>query len=306
MTTSRQLQSCTAIVTGASRGLGRTIAEVFWREGANLLLVARSSAKLEQVAQSLPPQTDQKVAQSLQPQTDQRVRIFATDLANADASAQIVTTARNNFNHLDILVNNAAIQEPIGLAWECDVIAWQRTLRVNLLAPVALCQAMLPWLAKSRRGKIINLSGGGATGPRPHFSAYATAKAGLVRFSETLAVEAQVLGVDVNCIAPGAMGTDMIKAVLAAGPEKAGAHEYEVAQKMLSHGGGVETRAVQLAVFLASAASDGITGRLISAVWDAWEKIPEQLEKVQQSDVFTLRRITPKERGFQGLGNNER
>jgi NAD(P)-dependent dehydrogenase (short-subunit alcohol dehydrogenase family) len=166
---------------------------------------------------------------------------------------------------------------------------------------VALCQAALPWLTKSRRGKIINLSGGGATGPRPHFSAYATAKAGLVRFSETLAVEAESLGVDVNCIAPGAMGTAMMHAVLAAGPERAGAREYEAAQTTLARGGGVESRAVELAVFLASAASNGITGRLISAVWDTWEKIPEQLEKVKQSDVFTLRRITPKERGFQGL-----
>ncbi|TAN38274.1 MAG: SDR family oxidoreductase [Verrucomicrobia bacterium] len=289
MNTGRPLQNCNAIITGASRGLGRAIAEAFWREGANLLLVARSTAKLEQVAHALPTQTDQ------------HVHVFATDLANTDAPAQIVTAARKHFEHLDILVNNAAVQEPIGLAWGCDTVAWQQALHVNLLAPVALCQAAMPWLATARRGKIVNLSGGGATGPRPNFSAYATAKAGLVRFSETLAVEAQPLNVDVNCIAPGAMGTDMMRAVLAAGPEKAGAREYENAQKLLAQHGGVEQRAVDLAVFLASAASDGLTGKLISAVWDAWEKIPEQLEKVQQSDVFTLRRITPRERGFQGL-----
>jgi 3-oxoacyl-[acyl-carrier protein] reductase len=294
MTREPKLQGCNAIITGASRGLGRAIAEAFWREGANLLLVARSKAGLEQVVQPLP-----------QP-AGRRAGVCAVDLAEADAPARILDAAREHFKHLDILVNNAAIQEPIGRAWECDSTAWQRALQVNLLAPVSLCRAAVPWLAKSPRGRIINLSGGGATGPRPHFSAYATAKAGLVRFSETLAVEAQPLGIEVNCIAPGAMGTDMMRAVLAAGPERAGALEYEAAQRIMARGGGVESRAVELAVFLASAASDGLTGKLISAVWDAWENIPEQVENIKQSDVFTLRRIAPKERGFRGLEKDER
>ena len=289
MSTTGRLQNRCAIITGASRGLGRAIAEAFWREGAQLLLVARSATALEQVAHSLPPRDGKQPA------------LCVADLADDAAPARILQAARKNFEQLHILVNNAAAQEPIGLTWECETAAWQRSLRVNLVAPIALCQAVLPWLTAARRGKIINLSGGGATGPRPNFSAYATAKAGLVRFSETLAVEAQPFGVDVNCIAPGAMGTDLMRAVLAAGPEKAGGREYENAQKLLAQGGSVEMPAVELAVFLASATSDGLTGKLISAVWDAWKKIPEQLEKVQQSDVFTLRRITPRERGFQGL-----
>ena len=242
--------------------------------------MARSKAALENVVLELPLRKGQLS------------KICVADLADAEAPKFILHTARNFFGQLHILVNNAAIQEPIGLAWECETAAWQRSLRVNLVAPVALCQAVLPWLTAAQRGKIINLSGGGATGPRPNFSAYATAKAGLVRFSETLAAEAQPFGVDVNCIAPGAMGTDMMRAVLAAGPEKAGAREFENAQKLLAQEGRVEMPAVELAVFLASAASDGLTGKLISAVWDAWEKIPEQLEKVRQSDVFTLRRVS--------------
>jgi NAD(P)-dependent dehydrogenase (short-subunit alcohol dehydrogenase family) len=164
----------------------------------------------------------------------------------------------------------------------------------------------LPWLAESGpHGKIINLSGGGATGPRPNFSAYATAKAGLVRFSETLAVEAQSCGVDINCIAPGAMGTDMMKAVLAAGPAQAGEREYAQAQKILATGDTAGLRAVELAVLLASSASDGITGRLISAVWDAWEQLPSRWPEIQKSDIFTLRRITPTDRGFHWLEKDE-
>ena len=289
-----QLQGRCAIITGASRGLGRAIAEAFWREGADLLLVSRSATVLEQVVQALPPRIDQRAV------------IVPADLADEATPLNIMGVARKNFEHINILVNNAAIQEPIGPLCDCDWLAWQNALRVNLLAPVALCRAALPWLAESGwHGKIINLSGGGATAPRPCFSAYATAKAGLVRFSETLAIEAESRGVNINCIAPGAMGTDMMKAVLAAGPERAGMREYAQAQQMLTRGGGVETRAVELAVFLASAASNGITGRLLSAVWDAWEKLPQRWPEIQKSDIFTLRRIAPKDRGFQELENDQ-
>ena len=289
-----QLQNRCALITGASRGLGRAIAEAFWREGASLLLAARRTVALEQVVRALPPQTGQ------------RAIIITADLAEDTAPLKIMEIARKNFDRIHILVNNAAIQEPIGPLCDCDWPAWQRALRVNLLAPVALCRAALLWLVESGpHGKIINLSGGGATGSRPNFSAYATAKAGLVRFSETLANESQSRGVDINCIAPGAMGTDMMKAVLAAGPERTGEREYAQAQKILAAGDTAGMRAVKLAVFLASSASDGITGRLISAVWDVWEQLPARWPEIQKSDIFTLRRITPKDRGFHGLEKDE-
>jgi NAD(P)-dependent dehydrogenase (short-subunit alcohol dehydrogenase family) len=133
-------------------------------------------------------------------------------------------------------------------------------------------------------GKIINLSGGGGTGPRPNFSAYATAKAGVVRFTETLAREVE--GIDVNAIAPGALNTRMRDDVLDAGPERAGA-EYEPTR---ARGGTSFEPATQLAVYLASAASDGVSGRLIAALWDDWRTLAEQ---DLDADAYTLRRITP-------------
>ena len=113
---------------------------------------------------------------------------------------------------LETLINNAAIHGPIGSLWKNDWSLWTEVIQVNLLAPVALCHALVP-LIKETKGSIINLSGGGATGPRANFSAYATAKAGLVRFSETLAEEVKSYDVRVNCIAPGPIRTDLLRGI---------------------------------------------------------------------------------------------
>ena len=144
-----------------------------------------------------------------------------------------------------------------------------------------MCRAVLPGMRERGYGKIINLSGGGGTGPRPNFSAYATAKAGVVRFTETLAGE--VGGIDVNAIAPGVLNTRMRDDVLEAGPELAGA-EYELTR---DRGETSFEPATQLAVYLASAASDGVSGRLIAALWDDWRTLHEQ---DLDADVYTLRR----------------
>src|SRR5206468_673197 len=138
-------------------------------------------------------------------------------------------------------------------------------------------------------GKIVNLSGGGAAGPRPQFSAYATGKAGLVRLTEVLAHETRPMNIDVNCIAPGVMKTRMLDTILAAGPHRAGAEEHARARRQAEQAGGTLERAAELAVFLASAKSDGITGRLISAVWDQWETLPGRRAVLQQTDIYTLR-----------------
>jgi 3-oxoacyl-[acyl-carrier protein] reductase len=279
------LKQRNCLITGASRGLGAKIAAAFWEAGANLMLVARTASALKQVADGLPRRADQ------------RVITYAADLSDPQAPEQIIAEARKEFGALDVLVNNAGIQGPIGPCWENDWQAWQTTLQVNLLAPIALCRLCVPWMAQRGRGKIVNLSGGGATGPRPNFSAYATAKVGLVRFSETLAKETHSMRIEVNCIAPGAMDTAMLAAIVEAGPEAAGQREYELAVKACSTGEATLVRAVALCMFLASSASDGITGKLISAVWDPWETLPNHLEDLR-TDVYTLRRIVPKDRGM--------
>jgi 3-oxoacyl-[acyl-carrier protein] reductase len=197
-----------------------------------------------------------------------------------------------------VLINNAAIHGPVGATWENKLSEWEDVMRVNLLAPALLSSNFAPWMNSTGGGSIINISGGGATGPRPNFGAYGASKSALVRFSESFAIEAKSLNVRVNCVAPGAMKTALLAEVLEKGAEIAGESEYSVARKVFEEGGASMDKVADLALFLASDASKGITGKLISAVWDDWEHWPEHLNELAASDVYTLRRIAGRDRGF--------
>jgi 3-oxoacyl-[acyl-carrier protein] reductase len=194
---------------------------------------------------------------------------------------------------LDVLVNNAASLGPVGAAQDCDWTVWQAAIKVDLLAPVELCMQAIPLMRAG--GSIVNLSGGGATGPRPRFSAYATAKAVLVRFSETLAAELQTSRISVNCVAPGVMNTGLLREVAEAGPERAG--DFEFTRALEHNPEDACTKAAELVAWLASAAAAGITGRLISAVWDNWKELARRAPELAASDIYTLRRIVPNDRG---------
>lgn len=255
------------LITGASRGLGREIARVMWKSGASVILVARSEPALAELQSEL--------MQSVR--DDQRASICVADLEDPDAPSKIVA----NSPPVDVLVNNAAILGPVGRVWENDWSGWQETVHFNLLAPVALCRAIIPQMIERGSGRIINISGGGATGPRPNFSAYATAKAGLVRFTETLAEELKETHIYVNCIAPGVMNTQMNQAIAETGLEKSVTR-------------GSPERAADLCLFLASST---ITGKLISAVWDPWRNLADHVAELNGSDIYTLRRIVPQDRG---------
>ena len=281
-----EFQNRNVLITGASRGLGLAIAEAFGKRGANLLLVARTAKDLNAACDGFRAQA----------RSGQEVRCLACDLSATETAQWIVGQAREFWSRLDVLVNNAAIVGPIGCLWENQWDEWETTIRVNLLTPAALCRAAIPWM-RENGGAIVNISGGGATGPRPFFSAYGTAKAGLVRLSETLARETAGSGIRVNCIAPGAMNTSMNTAVLRAGAKSSGTDEFERAQRQAESGGTPPELAAELAVFLSSPAGSEINGRLLSAVWDPWKSLPAHAGELESSDIYTLRRIVPEDRG---------
>ena len=280
------MSSSYAVITGETRGLGRTFVESFWNAGYSLYLPGRDLSTLQEVKDGLSLRLGQTCMVA---QCDLSVPAAVRELGEALSQGDI---------RVDVLINNAAVQGPIGPVWINDVAGWEVAIQVNLLAPMAICRAVVPKMIAAGGGSIINLSGGGATGSRPNFSAYASAKAALVRFSETLAQEAKPHGVKVNCIAPGAMKTSMMGEVLAAGTALAGAREIDLATQVLADGGSSMARVAELALFLASSASDGITGKLISAVWDDWQQWPQHLSELETSDVYTLRRIAGRDRGF--------
>lgn len=281
-----KLKNINALITGSSQGLGKVIAEHFLREGANVLLCARSenelSATRDELAGKFPAQ---------------KILARVADVSNEAQVNDLVAFALREFGALQALVLNAGIYGPMGPTESVDLAEWRRAIDINLFGVLLPCRAVIPHFKQAERGKIVVLSGGGATNPRPNISAYAASKAAVVRLMETLALELEPHHIDVNAIAPGALATRLVDEVLAAGPEKVGAAFYAQNQKWKQEGATSPALGAGLAVYLASAESDGITGRLISAQWDPWAKLAEYREELAKSDIYCLRRIVPEDRG---------
>jgi len=282
------LQDRNAIVTGANQGLGLEIARAYVTAGASVLLCARDAKLLEQARA--------EVAALASP--EQKVVAQVADVAKQSDIEKLAATAFDIFPQLHILVNNAGVYGPKGLIEDVGWAEWVKAIEINLLGSVMMCRAVLPHFKVHQYGKIVQLSGGGATTPLPRISAYAVSKAAIVRFAETVAEEVRGDHIDVNAIAPGALNTRLLDEVLTAGPDQVGQDFFERSLKQKAQGGAPLGKGAQLAVFLASAESDGITGKLISAVWDPWQQLTAYRDDLQKTDIYTLRRIVPKDRGL--------
>lgn len=280
------LAGCCAIVTGGNRGLGLEIARHYAAAGANLALGARDETLLRREIDTL---------RSMHPKATIRGRHL--DVMQSQDVSCFVNWAISELGHVDALVNNAGVYGPMGAIEDVAWDAWVDAFAINVYGSVLMVRAVVPHMKKRRRGAIVQISGGGATNPLPGISAYAAAKAAIVRFAETLALEVKEYGITVNAIAPGALNTRMLDEVLQAGPEKVGQDLYDQAMKQRESGGTPLGKGAELAVFLATDAARGITGRLISAVWDRWDEWPNHIDALEGSDLYTLRRITGRDRG---------
>jgi NAD(P)-dependent dehydrogenase (short-subunit alcohol dehydrogenase family) len=280
-----KLKNLNALITGASQGLGKVIAEQFLREGANVALCARTEKDLLATRDEL-----------VQKFRAQKIITKPCDVSQEKDVNAFVAFALRELGSIEILVLNAAIYGPMGPTEPVSLADWRRAVDINLYGVLLPCRALIPHFKKVTHGKIIILSGGGATNPLPNISAYAASKAAVVRLMETLADELRSHHIDVNAIAPGALATRLVDEVLAAGPEKVGAAFYEKNKQWKEKGATPLELGAALAVYLASPQSDGITGKLISAQWDPWEKLHE-FKADLNSDIYALRRIVPKDRG---------
>ena len=280
-----------AIITGASVGLGRVIATRFVAAGADVLLCARDAAALEATAAAL---------RAAAPRPGQRVLTEPCDVSSESDVARLFARADVDLpGPLRVLVNNAGVYGPKGPTDEVSLDEWRRALDINLLGTLIPCREAMRRFKTTggHGGKIINLSGGGATNPMPNISCYAASKAAVVRLTETLALELLPWRVDVNAVAPGALNTRLLDEVLAAGPAAVGADFYQRSVKQSEQGGVPPELGADLCVYLASTASDGVTGRLLSAKWDPWATLHERRAELTAGDIYTLRRIVPEDRG---------
>ena len=291
----KPLEGRSALITGANQGLGLAIARAYVEAGASVFMCARDEALLDKARDEV----------SALAGTGQSVLALAADVSDRNQVAQLARAAIDAFPQLQILVNNAGVYGPLGLVEDVDWDAWVEAIEINLFGSILMCRALMPHFRAARYGKIVQLSGGGATNPLPRISAYAASKAAIVRFAETLAEEVRDDKIDVNAIAPGALNTRLLDEVLAGGPERVGHAFFERSLKQKEQGGAPLDRGASLAVFLGSATSDGITGKLLSAMWDPWETLPSHIADLRKTDVYTLRRIVPSDRGLSWGKDND-
>jgi 3-oxoacyl-[acyl-carrier protein] reductase len=275
-TPTMKLAGKTCLIVGASGAIGRTIAENFFREGAQVAVTSLSQKK-GAFSAGLPAKNP-------------RIAVFRLDLCKWKNVQSVVARVNRKFGGIHVLVNCAGILGPIGPTNDVSVEHWLKTIEINLVGSFYLVRAVLPSMLASGGGKIVQFSGGGAAYGRPFFTAYGASKAALVRFTESLAAELRDKNIEVNAIAPGPVKSRMWDELRASG-SAGGPQAIEELAKMDLTGGAPAERAAALALFLASDRSNGLTGRLISAVHDKWEEIVPRIPKVMSTDAWTLRRV---------------
>ncbi len=280
-------QKKSVLITGASSGIGFEISKQFLHHGADLIICSSNLYKIKKAYKNL----------SLIKNKNQKIFHMRVDISSEQQIKKMIRQSIKKFKKIDILINNAGVYGPKGFIEKINWNAWVKTIEINLFGSVLLCKEVIPYFKKRNQGKIIQLSGGGAAAPLPMISGYAASKAGIVRFIETLSEEVKDYNIQVNSVAPGAINTEMLNEILKAGPKKIGKKAYQKALLQKRFGGSSFKDACDLILFLGSKKSNGISGKLISAIWDDWRIWPKYKKLLSKSDLFTIRRIVSRDRG---------
>lgn len=272
------LKDKVAIITGSGRGLGKAIALALAKEGAKLVLMSRTEKELRSVVKEmgLP---------------ESRAAILAGDISKESDAKRISELALSRFGTVDILVNNAGVIGPIAPIKEVKPGDWVNNINVNIIGTFLCTRMVLPVMIGKRHGKIINIAGSGER-PLPNFSAYASSKSAVIRFTETLAQEVEEYGIEVNAVAPGGISTKMTEEIFESVKplDKNDAEKYG---KVLKSGGVPLEVPASLVVFLASEESNGVSGKILSAVHDDWKNFGRKKGELKGTDMYTMRRISP-------------
>jgi len=274
------LENKRIIITGGSMGIGFAVAQKCVEEGAHLILISRHTKDLKKAINKISGNNKNHMCITL-------------DVSQPENVKEIVETIEKNFNLIDGLVNCAGIYGPIGKLDEINPTEFVEAININLLGTFYMCHHCIPLLKKSKRGKIVNYSGGGAASPFPNYSAYAVGKTAIVRLTENMALEFINDSIDINAVAPGFVVTRLHKETIKAG-KKAGEDFLKKTQEQIDKGGIPADLAARLTVFLLSSESNGITGKFISAPWDPWEDSSFLTRLNSDRDFATLRRIDNK------------
>jgi len=280
------LRGKSILITGGSMGLGLESARSCRAYGANVMLCARGKDTLAEAS-----------AELAQLQGEGRVETHAADVGDERAVETLFDRVESQFGRCDAVIHAAGVYGPIGNITDLeDTEAWWDALRINLFGTFLVARAAARRMKRAGGGRMVLYSGGGASGPFPNYTAYACSKVAVVRFTETIAQELAP-EVEVNCLAPGFVLTRIHNQTLEAG-ERAGKEFFEKTQGLVAEGGVPPTVAAEASAFLVSDAAKGITGKFVAAAYDNYREWPLHLAELRDGDLFTLRRILPRDRGL--------
>lgn len=234
-----------AVITGATRGIGKAIAHCFTKEGAHLAFFGTNKALGIEVEQEL---------QSLFP--EQKIRFYSVDVSNTVEVEKALQQVLTDFGTVDVLVNNAGITRD-GLLMKLSEEDWDRVLDTNLKSVYNSCKALIRPMMKARKGKIINITSVVGIMGNAGQTNYGASKAGMIGFSKSLAKEVASRNICVNCIAPGFIETAMTGVIP---EEKKGEFLNTIPLKRFGH----PEEIAHAALFLASSLSDYITGQVLT------------------------------------------
>jgi NAD(P)-dependent dehydrogenase (short-subunit alcohol dehydrogenase family) len=247
----RKLEGRVALITGASRGIGRAIARGYAKEGAAVAVTARSAADLQSLVDEIRQDGGKAVA-------------IPADLADVAVPVRVVRQVIEALGTIDILVNNAGIgssSSPRPVV-DFDDAFWHKTLALNLTAPYLLTKAVLPVLLAKKWGRIVNIASINGKLPAIHGAAYTASKHGLLGLTRTLALEVAREGITVNAICPGPVHTEMNDRRIEYDARRLAVSIPELESRLTPIGRRLEPEEiVPMAVLLASSESAAITGQ---------------------------------------------
>ncbi len=181
--------------------MGRAFALALARNGMRVAVASRGRHELEATAVSLRAAGAEALA-------------IPTDVTDEGAVRNMVSVAEDTLGPIDVLVNSAGVAAPVGPTWEINSNDWWRNIEVNLRGPMLCSNAVIPGMIDRRRGRIVNIASGAGAANFPYLSAYVTAKAALIRFTEILADELREHGVSVLAVEPGTVGAEMAASLM--------------------------------------------------------------------------------------------